>query len=68
MFIKKKGNTVSLGFYEKDDTITLLENLKKNFGYDEFILWGRSMGASTSVLVASQYPVYIFFYHNFISL
>jgi pimeloyl-ACP methyl ester carboxylesterase len=45
------GEFVSLGWYERQDTELLIEILSKSFGFGPFVLWGRSMGASTALLV-----------------
>lgn len=49
------GDYVSLGYFEKEDTEFLLDQLHKHFNLGPFILWGRSMGAATSLLV--DYPL-----------
>ena len=58
------GNYVSLGYYERFDLQHLLEYLQQEYGggylnEDEsnllqVVLWGRSMGASTALMHASQ--------------
>jgi hypothetical protein len=45
------GDYVSLGWYEREDTEFLLNVLIKSFQFGPFILWGRSMGAATALLV-----------------
>jgi pimeloyl-ACP methyl ester carboxylesterase len=45
------GDYVSLGWYERQDTELLIEVLSKSFKFGPFIVWGRSMGATTSLLV-----------------
>jgi len=48
------GQYVSLGFFEEKDTTEIIELLHESFGLGPFILWGRSMGAATSLLVENQ--------------
>ena len=48
------GKYVSLGYYEKDNTEFLLDQIHKQFHLGPFVLWGRSMGAATALLV--NYP------------
>jgi pimeloyl-ACP methyl ester carboxylesterase len=50
-----EGNYVTLGYYEKEDIRALIEFLKNEFLFTKFILWGRSMGAVTSLLYAAKY-------------
>jgi pimeloyl-ACP methyl ester carboxylesterase len=45
------GAFVSLGHFEKMDVNRLLRTLREAFRLGPFILWGRSMGASTALLV-----------------
>jgi pimeloyl-ACP methyl ester carboxylesterase len=45
------GEYISLGFFEKEDTEFLLDCLVKQFRFGPFVLWGRSMGAATALLV-----------------
>ena len=45
------GNYVSLGFYEKEDTEFIIDQLHTQLNLGPFILWGRSMGAATALLV-----------------
>lgn len=47
------GDFVSLGYFEKEDTEFLIEQLHTYFNLGPFILWGRSMGAATALLVDS---------------
>lgn len=44
------GDYVSLGYYESKDLEFIIEQLKISFGMGPFILWGRSMGAATSLM------------------
>ena len=45
------GKYVSLGYYEKEDTEFIIDQLHTQLNLGPFILWGRSMGAATSLLV-----------------
>ncbi len=50
------GETISLGFYEQDDLMAVIEYLRASGLVSRIGLWGRSMGAATSVLVAARDP------------
>lgn len=45
------GDYISLGYFETEDTELLMSYLHMTFGFGPFVLWGRSMGAATSLLV-----------------
>ena len=45
------GEYVSLGYFEEQDTEFLMTTLNKSFNIGPFVLWGRSMGAATTLLV-----------------
>jgi pimeloyl-ACP methyl ester carboxylesterase len=45
------GDFISLGHYERIDVEFLIANLIMSFGLGPFVLWGRSMGAATALLV-----------------
>ena len=47
------GKYVSLGWFEREDTEFLLNILHRTFHLGPFVLWGRSMGAATALLVKS---------------
>ena len=51
------GDYVSLGYFETQDTDFLINTLHKQFNMGPFILWGRSMGAATTLLVDNPYVV-----------
>ena len=51
------GDYVSLGYFETQDTNFLINLLHKQFNMGPFILWGRSMGAATALLVDNPYVV-----------
>lgn len=48
-----EGDYVSLGFYEKQDVGTVVEYLWSTKRVSRIGLWGRSMGAATSIMYAS---------------
>jgi alpha/beta superfamily hydrolase len=51
-----EGEYVSLGVFETEDTLCVIKYLK-SLGYVNNIgLWGRSMGAVTSIKVAVKSP------------
>ncbi|EKX47348.1 hypothetical protein GUITHDRAFT_106795 [Guillardia theta CCMP2712] len=50
------GETISLGYYEQDDLLAVIEYLRESGLVSRIGLWGRSMGAATSVLVAARDP------------
>lgn len=44
-----------MGVFESQDVIELMNYIEARFGkVDEFILWGRSMGAVTALMLASH--------------
>ena len=47
---ESEGEYISLGLYEAEDVALLIEQLVTLFNLGPFILWGRSMGASTSLM------------------
>ena len=49
------GNSISLGYFEKQDTEFILNKLHKIYKLGPFVLWGRSMGAATALMVRNQY-------------
>ncbi|CAD2218270.1 hypothetical protein AGDE_10595 [Angomonas deanei] len=49
-----EGEYISLGFYERQDLATVTEYLYLQPDVDGIALWGRSMGAVTSVMYASK--------------
>jgi len=50
------GDNISLGWHEKDDLAAVLDHLRATKLVTAIALWGRSMGASSSVLQASRDP------------
>ena len=47
------GDYISLGYYETEDVCFIIDFLKNSFGLGPFVLWGRSMGASTALQIFS---------------
>ncbi|KAH0790468.1 Clan SC, family S9, unassigned serine peptidase [Histomonas meleagridis] len=50
-----EGEYVSLGYFEKQDIEFLMGRLNQTFDIQSFVLWGRSMGASSALLVKSPF-------------
>jgi dienelactone hydrolase len=50
------GEFVTLGYYEKDDLEAVVEYLRKNDQTTRIGLWGRSMGAATSLMFGVSDP------------
>jgi dipeptidyl aminopeptidase/acylaminoacyl peptidase len=50
------GEYVSLGYYEKEDLVTLVEHLRSTGTVTRIGLWGRSMGAATSIMYGATDP------------
>eukprot|EP01122_Echinamoeba_exundans_P001789 TRINITY_DN1177_c0_g1_i2.p1 TRINITY_DN1177_c0_g1~~TRINITY_DN1177_c0_g1_i2.p1 ORF type:complete len:535 (+),score=122.08 TRINITY_DN1177_c0_g1_i2:106-1710(+) len=48
------GEWVSLGFYERDDLRCIIDYLRKHV--TRIALWGRSMGAVTSIMYSAEDP------------
>ena len=48
------GEYVSLGYYEAEDAVAVVDYLKSAYGLERYALWGRSMGAVTALLYASE--------------
>lgn len=49
------GKYITLGLKEQLDLKSVLDSLKSKFQFKRFVLWGRSMGAITSILFMSKY-------------
>jgi pimeloyl-ACP methyl ester carboxylesterase len=45
------GDYISLGYWEKEDVEHVMSELAVMFRISQFFLWGRSMGASTALMV-----------------
>lgn len=50
------GEYVSLGFFEKDDLECVIKHLRESGETSTIALWGRSMGASTSLMHGERDP------------
>jgi fermentation-respiration switch protein FrsA (DUF1100 family) len=51
-----EGDYVSLGWHEKDDLKTVVSYLRNSNQVSRIGLWGRSMGAVTSLLYGAEDP------------
>lgn len=51
-----EGEWVTLGWKEKDDLDVVIEYLKKLGTVSKIGLWGRSMGAATSIMYIAEHP------------
>eukprot|EP01005_Ploeotia_sp_CARIB1_P002048 NODE_95_length_1639_cov_459.678571_g93_i0.p1 GENE.NODE_95_length_1639_cov_459.678571_g93_i0~~NODE_95_length_1639_cov_459.678571_g93_i0.p1 ORF type:complete len:460 (-),score=106.22 NODE_95_length_1639_cov_459.678571_g93_i0:185-1564(-) len=51
-----EGDYVSLGYYERQDLAAVVEHLMASGSVSKIGLWGRSMGATTSVMYGSRDP------------
>jgi alpha-beta hydrolase superfamily lysophospholipase len=51
-----EGDYISLGWHEKDDLQMIINHLRSTDRVSLIGLWGRSMGAVTSILQASRDP------------
>ena len=51
-----EGDYVTLGYYEKYDIQAVVEYLRKELGVKNIILYGRSMGAVSSLLYSEMDP------------
>jgi len=52
---KSEGDYISLGYYEKEDVHTVINYLRFSNKVSTIGLWGRSMGAVTSILCAKEF-------------
>jgi len=53
---QSEGDYISLGYYEQDDVKCVMEYLRKSKRTSTIGLWGRSMGAVTSIMYVSNDP------------
>lgn len=53
---QSEGEYISLGWYERDDLAIIVEHLRKERRVSTIGLWGRSMGAVTSLLHGDRDP------------
>jgi fermentation-respiration switch protein FrsA (DUF1100 family) len=52
---RSDGDYISLGYYEKEDVKTIINYLRYSNKVSTIGLWGRSMGAVTSILCAKEF-------------
>ena len=52
---KSDGEYISLGYYEKEDVVTIINYLKNSNKVSTIGLWGRSMGAVTALLSLNNF-------------
>jgi pimeloyl-ACP methyl ester carboxylesterase len=50
-----QGTFVTYGITEKYDVDSILNMIDQTFGYEEYNIWGRSMGAVVSIFYAQLY-------------
>ena len=51
---KSSGEFVTLGWKETDDLAQLIDILTRDYGASQISLWGRSMGAVTSIMFGER--------------
>lgn len=51
---KSDGKYVTLGLSEQDDLDCVIKFLDEMFEFQEYFIWGRSMGAVTALLYQSN--------------
>lgn len=56
---KSQGEFVTLGWKEQDDLEQLINILTKDYKATQIALWGRSMGAVTSIMYAKRHSLYL---------
>lgn len=56
---KSEGEYVTLGWKEQDDLEKLINVLTKDYKATQIALWGRSMGAVTSIMYAKRHSLYL---------
>ena len=56
---KSGGEYVTLGWKEHDDLEVLINILTKEYRATQIALWGRSMGAVTSIMYAKRHSLYL---------
>ena len=50
-----EGQFISLGWFEKDELVDVLEYVKQVYPkLSRFGIWGRSMGATTALMAAAE--------------
>ncbi|OHT15052.1 Clan SC, family S9, unassigned serine peptidase [Tritrichomonas foetus] len=48
------GKYVSLGYFESKDVMLIMSMLETDFHIEQFLLWGRSMGAAVSLMIGEK--------------
>ena len=56
---KSGGEYVTLGWKEQDDLEQLINILTRDYKATQIALWGRSMGAVTSIMYAKRHSLYL---------
>lgn len=56
---KSQGDYVTLGWHEQDDISQLVDLLIGNYNATQIILWGRSMGAVSSIMYAERNSMFL---------
>ena len=56
---KSGGEFVTLGWKEQDDLEQLINILTRDYKATQIALWGRSMGAVTSIMYAKRHSLYL---------
>lgn len=51
---KSEGDYISLGWYERDELNVIVDYLRTHRKVSAVALWGRSMGAATTLMHASR--------------
>lgn len=51
-----EGEYISLGPKEKRDALIVIDYIRKEHNVGQVFLWGRSMGAVASIMLASENP------------
>ena len=51
-----QGEYISLGLYEQEDVTTVVQHLRASNSVTRIALWGRSMGAATSIMFNATDP------------
>jgi alpha/beta superfamily hydrolase len=49
-----EGEYISLGYFEQEDVLTVVNHLRNNERIEAIGLWGRSMGAVTAILACRR--------------
>lgn len=55
---KSQGKYITLGLQEQHDLTSVLKFLDEIFQFEEYVIWGRSMGAVTALLHETNYSLH----------